>query len=176
MKIIVFLGNPGRQYLRSRHNIGFITGEYFCDHNGIVPSQKKFQAFTGTGNVEGTDVCVLFPQTFMNLSGESVVQAVKFYKASPSDVIVVHDEIEFPFGKTGVKKGGGHKGHNGIRSVAQLLGTPDFVRIRFGVGRPDNPKIPVADYVLGCFLPEEMDSVMKLLPETEKLIKEQLRS
>lgn len=176
MKIIVFLGNPGRQYLRTRHNTGFIIGEYFCDRNGIVPSQKKFKAFAGTGTVEGKDVCVLFPQTFMNLSGESAVQAVKFFRADPADVIAVHDEIELPFGKTGVKIGGGHKGHNGIRSLIQLLGTPDFVRVRFGVGRPDNPNVPVADYLLSSFLPEEMDGLMKLLPETERIIKEQIRA
>lgn len=176
MKILAFLGNPGNRYLRTRHNIGFIIGEYLCDRSGIVPKQRKFGSFCGTGSLDGTDVCALFPQTFMNNSGLAVEQAASFYKLAPSDVIAVHDEIEFPFGKFGVKFGGGHKGHNGIRSIVQHLGSPDFARFRFGVGRPDNPAVSVADYVLSSFSSEEMKAVMDAMPDILTMLKAELKA
>lgn len=175
MKLLAFLGNPGDKYKRSRHNIGFIIGEYFCDTRGIVPSQKKFNSFCGVGKVDGVEVCALFPLTYMNASGDAVAQAAMFYKIAPSDIIVVHDEIEFPFGKTDVKFSGGHKGHNGVRSIVQRLGTGDFARLRFGVGRPEHPAISVADYVLGNFLSEEMSRIMEMLPDVSSLLAEEIK-
>ena len=170
MKIVAFLGNPGKKYARNRHNIGFIIGEYFASRYSIPAGQKKFSALTGTGVIERADVCLIFPQTYMNNSGEAVSQALKFYREGPDNLIVVHDEIEFVFGKFAMKFGGGHKGNNGIRSIIQHLDTADFHRLRFGVGRPENPNISVADYVLGSFLPEEMEKINGLLPEVSELL------
>lgn len=175
MKIIAFLGNPGNQYKRNRHNVGFIVGEYFCDTHLINPGQKKFHSFTGTGSVNHSEICVLFPQTYMNNSGQAVVEAVNFYKQKAADVIIVHDEIELPFGKLAVKFGGGHKGQNGLRSITQHLGTADFARLRFGVGRPENPNISVAEYVLGNFFPEEMTRIIdELLPLSSSLLEQEI--
>ena len=175
MKIIAFLGNPGKQYGRNRHNAGFIVGEYFCNKHSINPTQKKFRSFTATSSVNGTDVCLLFPQTYMNNSGKAVIEAMKFYKEKPTNVIIVHDEIELPFGKIAIKFGGGHKGQNGLRSIIQHLGTPDFTRLRFGVGRPENPQIEVAEYVLGNFFPEELKRVIdEFLPAAATLLEQEI--
>ncbi|MDR3237473.1 MAG: aminoacyl-tRNA hydrolase [Spirochaetia bacterium] len=174
MKIIAFLGNPGRQYARNRHNAGFIAGEYFCDKHSIKPGQKKFSSFVGTGTVNDTELCLLFPQTFMNNSGEAVAKALNFYKEKAANIIAVHDEIELPFGKLALKFGGGHKGHNGLRSIIDHVDTADFARLRFGVGRPDNPEIDVADYVLGNFFSEEMSRIIELLPETAAILEKEI--
>jgi PTH1 family peptidyl-tRNA hydrolase len=174
MKIIAFLGNPGSKYAGNRHNIGFIIGEYFAHRHGIAVSQKKFSALLGTGSVNGADVCLVFPQTYMNSSGEAVSMVMNFYKEEASSLIVVHDEIEFVFARFAMKSGGGHKGHNGIRSIMQQIGNGDFKRLRFGVGRPDNPHVPVADYVLGNFQPDEMTRIEELLPEVSSLLESAL--
>ena len=174
MKILVFLGNPGSKYARNRHNAGFITGEYFSDKHSIKLDKKKFNSFSGRASVNGIEICVLFPLTFMNSSGESVIKALNFYKEKPENIIAVHDEIELPFGRLAVKFGGGHKGHNGLRSIIERAGTPDFARFRFGVGRPPHPDIEVADFVLGNFLPEEMSRIMEILPETASMLEQEI--
>ena len=117
MIILAFLGNPGRKYSRTRHNIGFMVGEHFSGLSGIKINKKAFSAESGTGKINGHDTLLLFPQTFMNLSGKSVSKAMDFYDAESSDLIVVHDELELPFGEIKTKFGGGHKGHNGLRSI-----------------------------------------------------------
>jgi PTH1 family peptidyl-tRNA hydrolase len=175
MKIIACLGNPGNKYTNTRHNIGFFVGEYLAYEYNISLSKKNFQAVVGTGKIEGSEVLLLLPQTYMNNSGQSVQAALSFYKTDVSDLIVVHDEIELTFGDCRIKKGGGHKGHNGLRSIINLTGSADFDRMRFGVGRPENPNIPVADYVLGDFTGSEVQRIKELLPEVSsdliKLIK-----
>jgi len=172
MKIIAFLGNPGRKYVKTRHNIGFIIGEYFAREFDIKVKQKNFSSVTGTGRVKGEDVCLLFPQTFMNNSGNAVQQALAYYREETSNLIAVHDEIEFKFERFEAKFGGGHKGHNGLRSIIQQTGSADFHRLRFGVGRPDNPEFSVADYVLGNFSSEEQARVEVLMPEIVDLLLE----
>jgi len=174
MKILVFLGNPGSKYARNRHNAGFIIGEYFSDKHSVKLDQKKFNSFSGRAAINGTEVCVLFPLTFINSSGEAVVKALNFYKEKPENIIAVHDEIELPFGRLSLKFSGGHKGHNGLRSIIERAGTADFARFRFGVGRPANPDVGVADFVLGNFLPEEMNRLMEILPETASMIEEEI--
>jgi PTH1 family peptidyl-tRNA hydrolase len=155
MKIIACLGNPGNKYAYNRHNAGFLSGEYLCREYGIDPSKKGFSSVYGTGRIGVHDIAVIFPQTFMNLSGKAVQGALSYYKTDENDLIVIHDEIEIPFADIRLKRGGGHKGHNGIRSIMQLLGTGEFVRIRVGVGRPPDERIPVADYLLSDFYNEE---------------------
>jgi len=170
MIIVAFLGNPGKKYARTRHNIGFITGEFFSGENGIKINKKNFSSEYGTGTICGHDVLLLFPQTFMNLSGQAVKKAMDFYRTEHSSLIAVHDEIELPFADIKIQTGGGHKGHNGLRSIIAETGSPDFHRIRFGVGRPDNPQMDVADYVLSNFSAEELEKIGLVLPEVSRLI------
>ncbi len=170
MIILAFLGNPGSKYSRTRHNIGFMTGDFFASSTGIRINKKGFGAETGTGRIEGKDVLLLFPQTFMNLSGQSVAKAMDFYNVKPAELIVVHDELELPFGDIRLKTGGGHKGHNGLRSIIAETGSADFHRVRFGIGRPSNPQMDVADHVLSVFSKDEMDELPKLLPSAADMI------
>ena len=164
MKLIACLGNPGRQYARTRHNIGFITGESIAERYNVKPEQKKFQAVMGKGSTGMDDFVLLFPQTYMNNSGLAVRGALDFYKLGVEDLIVIHDEIELPFGDVRTKKGGGHKGHNGLRSIIEHVSSADFYRLRFGVGRPDDERISVADYVLASFTNDEMNEIRNMMP------------
>ncbi len=151
-KLIVFLGNPGLQYRQTRHNVGWMVCDSLCERlsSQQISWQTKFHGlYTKQGNA-----ILLKPQTFMNESGISVQEAAKFYNIDPRDIMVVHDDIELPFGTVKSQLGGGMGGHNGLRSVKQHIGTDQFRRLRVGVGRPD-ARIQVADYVLGRFSPVE---------------------
>jgi peptidyl-tRNA hydrolase, PTH1 family len=159
MKIIACLGNPGNKYSYNRHNAGFIAGGYLCSEYRIDASKKSFSSVYGIGKLGIHDIAVIFPQTFMNLSGKAVQGALSYYKTDENDLIVIHDEIEIPFADIRMKRGGGHKGHNGIRSIMQVLGTGEFMRIRVGVGRPPDERIPVADFLLSDFLYEEREKL-----------------
>jgi len=171
MIIIAFLGNPGKKYSRTRHNIGFMSGQYLASEEGISINRKAFSSETGTGKIQSRDTLLMFPQTYMNNSGSAVQKGLKFYNTPPSGLIVVHDDLELPFGQIKTKYSGGHKGHNGIRSIMAETGSADFHRIRFGIGRPDNPDLSVSDHVLSNFTPEEMKALEELLPESANLIK-----
>jgi peptidyl-tRNA hydrolase, PTH1 family len=164
MKIIACLGNPGKKYRNNRHNIGFILGEMLARQYGITFGKKEFGAQTGAGRIADERCLLVFPQTFMNLSGQAVQAALAYHEESAGNLIVIHDEIELPFGTFRTKFGGGHKGHNGIRSIMQLVGTGDFHRLRVGVGRPENPEMQVADYVLSDFTHEEMGTIESIFP------------
>lgn len=161
MKLIAGLGNPGEKYARTRHNIGFMAVERFGERHGIRPKKKGFQAFYGTGAAGGVQLTLLLPQTFMNLSGISVKAACQSLGVTPAELVVVHDEIDLPFGQLRIKRGGGHGGHNGLRSIQEHLGG-DYVRLRLGVGRPPGPG-EVTGHVLGAFGPAEqkhLDAVL----------------
>lgn len=149
MLLFVGLGNPGNKYANNRHNIGFMALDQIADDNGFSPWRNKFQAEVSDGVLNGKKVILLKPQTFMNLSGQSVGEAMRFYKLAPSDITVFHDELDIAPGKCRVKMGGGHAGHNGLRSIHQHIG-PDYQRIRLGIGHPGH-KDRVAQYVLGDF-------------------------
>jgi PTH1 family peptidyl-tRNA hydrolase len=149
MLLFVGLGNPGSKYTINRHNIGFMALDKIAEHNGFSSWRNKFQAELSEGVLGGTKVILLKPQTFMNLSGQSVGEAMRFYKLTPSDITVFHDELDIAPGKCRVKMGGGHAGHNGLRSIHQHIG-PDYQRIRLGIGHPGH-KDRVAQYVLGDF-------------------------
>jgi len=170
MKIIVFLGNPGRKYSKNRHNAGFIIGKLFADNFNMSLKKKDFHADSGSGKIEGNDVFIIFPDTFMNKSGLAVREAMNYYNANPEDLIAVHDEIELPFGEIRTKAGGGHKGHNGLRSIIQYIGSSDFNRVRIGVGRPENQNIEVADYLLSDFTDGELTKIQDLAPQIINLI------
>lgn len=174
MKIIACLGNPGRKYKKTRHNIGFIVGEFLSKSFSISINKKDFKSKFGTGKIDGKDVCVILPQTYMNNSGFAVRNIMNYYKSDENDLLVIHDEIELPFGKINLKSGGGHKGHNGLRSIVQEIGTSEFKRLRFGVGRPENDHISVADYVLSNFQKDELIKIEEYYSEIIDLVKNNL--
>ena len=161
MRLLVGLGNPGPRYERTRHNIGFRVAEDAARKLGAPLSmESRWNALAG----KARDVAVLLPQGFMNLSGESVGAAARFWKVPAGDIVVVHDEIDLEFGRIQVKQGGGDAGHNGLRSIRQHLGTGETVRLRFGVGRPP-PQWEGADWVLGRFSSEEEQALGALIPQ-----------
>ena len=149
MQLFVGLGNPGEKYARNRHNIGFMAVERIADDHGFAPWRGKFQGSVSEGRLGSDKVILLRPETFMNLSGQSVGEAMRFYKLAPGDVTVFHDEIDLAPGKLKVKTGGGHAGHNGLRSIHQHVGEA-YRRVRMGVGHPGH-KDAVPGYVLRDF-------------------------
>lgn len=153
MKLIVGLGNPGREYERHRHNIGFMVVEALLSRARAQLNQEKFAARVGQGTLAGERVLFVEPQTFMNLSGRSVAEAARFYKVPVADVLVIHDELDLPLGRLQLKAGGGSGGHNGLKSIVSSLGDEGFIRLRFGIGKPEGPNARerVAGYVLSNF-------------------------
>ncbi len=149
------MGNPGREYARNRHNAGYlVVDELARRHDGSWRS--KFSGQLSEIRIDGERITLLKPEMFMNESGRSVGAAAQFFKLEPEDVLIVHDEGDFDFGRLELKEGGGLAGHNGLRSIAQHLKTQDFRRLRIGVGRPErgDPR-PLADYVLSDFQPDD---------------------
>lgn len=136
MKLIVGLGNPGIQYAETRHNIGFMVATHLAERAGVSLKRKGYQGFYGVGRVAGEEATILLPQTYMNRSGESVAPACQSLGIKPGDLIVIHDEIDLAFGCLRIKVGGGHGGHNGLRSLGAALGETGYRRLRMGVGRP----------------------------------------
>ena len=155
MQIFVGLGNPGAKYARNRHNIGFMALDRIAEEHGFSPWKAKFQGQVSDGRLGGDKVMLLKPDTFMNLSGQSVGEAMRFWKLEPGDVTVFHDELDLAPGKCRVKMGGGHAGHNGLRSIHQHIGEA-YRRVRLGIGHPGR-KEAVAGYVLHDFPKAEED-------------------
>ena len=149
--LVVFLGNPGLKYEQTRHNAGFMAADALAKDKGIKINRSRFKALTATVDLGGESVLLMKPQTFMNLSGEAVIQAVKFYKIAPDHVIVVSDEMSLPIGKLRIRTKGSAGGHNGLKNIIAHLGTDSFPRIRIGVGAPPHPDYDVADWVLSVF-------------------------
>ncbi|NJD37659.1 MAG: aminoacyl-tRNA hydrolase [Geobacter sp.] len=159
--IVAGLGNPGPKYQWTRHNAGFLFLERIARLEGLSITRKQFGGLTAEWERNGTRLILLKPQTFMNLSGRSIMPALQFYKAAPEQLIVVHDEIDLPLGVARLKQGGGHGGQNGLRSIMEQLGRGDFTRLRLGIGRPLHGD--VTNYVLGTFTPPEMDIFARVL-------------
>ncbi len=155
MKLIAGLGNPGLKYDLTRHNIGFLIVDRFAQKLNIEVSKDKFKAKFNKGTYNGHEFILLKPMTFMNLSGESVLSASKFFKINPKDILVIHDELDINFGKFRFKKAGGFAGHNGLKSIGVSLSSQEFNRVRIGINRPVG-KQPVSDYVLQKFSNEEV--------------------
>jgi len=149
MFLVVGLGNPGQTYTDNRHNIGFMAVDEIVRRHGFSPWRAKFQGEMSDGVVDGQKVIALKPMTYMNESGRSILSAASFYKVRPEDIIVFHDEIDLVPGKLRVKRGGGHAGHNGLRSIHAHLGA-NYARVRMGVGHPGE-KDQVKNYVLRDF-------------------------
>ena len=155
MKLFAGLGNPGARYALNRHNIGFMAVERIASDHGFGPWRVKFNAEMSEGRLGSEKVTLLKPQTYMNRSGQAVGEALRFYKLTPADLIVFHDELDLAPGKMRLKQGGGHAGHNGLRSIHDHCG-PDYARVRLGIGHPGH-KDRVAGYVLSDFAKADQD-------------------
>ena len=155
MYIIAGLGNPGREYEGTRHNVGFMALDQLADRLGIEIGEKAHRALIGKGRIEGKRVLLVKPQTYMNRSGESLRQVLDYYKEEPSSLIVVYDDISLDPGAIRIRGKGSAGGHNGVKSIIAHLGTQEFARIRIGVGAKP-PRMDLADYVLGHFSGDDM--------------------
>jgi PTH1 family peptidyl-tRNA hydrolase len=163
MWMVVGLGNAGAKYLLNRHNIGFMALDQFTASLGDLPSKETDNAVTCKFKLEGEDLILVKPQTFMNNSGEAVQPLMHFHKIEPANLIVVHDEIEIPFGAIRIQKNRGAGGHNGLKSINEKLGTQDYYRIRLGVGRPPDARMDVAAWVLQNFSNDERAQLSTVL-------------
>ena len=162
MHLIVGLGNPGSKYQGNRHNIGFMALEEIARRHGFGPWRKRFKGEVAEGTIAGQRILALKPQTYMNASGDAVQQAAAFLKIPPENVIAFHDELDLAPGKLRVKLGGGVAGHNGLRDMRRAFGSPEFWRVRMGIGHPGH-KDAVTGHVLGNFAKVEMDPLADLL-------------
>ena len=158
--LIVFLGNPGPRYEMTRHNAGFMAADAMAKEKNLSINKARFKALTATCEIGGESVLLMKPQTFMNLSGEAVSQAVRFYKIPPEHVIVVSDEISLPIGKLRIRTKGSAGGHNGLKDIIAKLGTDAFPRIRIGVGAPPHPDYDMADWVLSTFKNQDAEDML----------------
>jgi peptidyl-tRNA hydrolase, PTH1 family len=148
--LVVGLGNPGPRYVANRHNIGFLVADELADRMGGRFKAHKAGAEVLEGRLEGRRVALAKPRSYMNVSGGPVVGVARFFKVPPERLVVVHDELDLPYGSVRLKLGGGENGHNGLRSITKSLGTRDYLRVRFGIGRPPGRMDP-ADFVLRDF-------------------------
>jgi PTH1 family peptidyl-tRNA hydrolase len=174
MWLIAGLGNPGPKYAQNRHNIGFMVVDELARRTGAESFRAKFGGELTTCTVAGAKAALLKPMEYMNVSGRAVQRSAAFYQVAPAEIVVVHDEIDLELGRLQVKVGGGHAGHNGVRSIAQDLGTPDFVRVRCGVGRPGGSRA-AAGHVLGDFGKAEQTEVQILVQEAADAIEDIVR-
>jgi len=160
--IVAFLGNPGSKYAGTRHNAGFMAADAFAAEHGVSIDRLRFRALTATVEIAGEKVLLMKPQTYMNLSGEAVGQAARFYKVSPEHIIIVSDEVALPIGRMRIRKSGSAGGHNGLKNIIAHLGTEDFPRIRMGVGAPPHPDYDMVDWVLATFKNQDADAMEEL--------------
>ncbi len=154
---MAFLGNPGLKYEGTRHNAGFMTADALSKKKNIAINKARFQALTAQADLGGERVLLMKPQTYMNLSGQAVSQAARFYKIPPEHILVVSDEVSLPIGKLRIRTKGSAGGHNGLKNIIEQLGTEDFPRIRLGVGAPPHPDYDMADWVLSVFRNEDAE-------------------
>ena len=172
--LLVCLGNPGKDYANTRHNIGFMAADELEKRERTSFNKLRYRALTGEVTIAGQRVLVLKPQTYMNLSGESVKLAGGFYKIPPERVLVISDDVSLPLGKLRIRAGGSAGGHNGLKNIIQHLGTDQFPRIKVGVGAPQHPEHEMVDWVIGNFTPNEKkvvaESITKALDAVTYII------
>lgn len=162
MKLLIGLGNPGKKYQKTRHNIGFAVLDQLAEEHGFKIGRRKFKARFAEETLFGKNICLIKPQSFMNLSGEPVFQFLNYYGIDGRDLLVVHDDIDMALGKMRFLFRSGHGGHNGVRSIIDCVGTNAFHRLKLGIGRPPEGVSP-ADYVLRPFEPEEVSVVEEMI-------------
>ncbi len=160
MYLIAGLGNPGKEYTNTKHNIGFITIDYLAEKHDLKINKIKHKALSGEGFISGEKVMLLKPQTYMNLSGESIRDAIDYYKIDTNNLIVIYDDIDIPMGSVRIRKKGSAGTHNGMRSIIRLLGDDGFPRIRIGIGS-DRGNIPLTNYVISGFKNKEEVKLME---------------
>ena len=170
MKVIVGLGNPGKKYENTRHNIGFAAIDYIAEKEGININTGKHKALVGSGYIDGVKVLLVKPQTFMNLSGESLRQIMDFYKLEPEDFLVIFDDIDLDVGRIRIRRKGSAGGHNGIKSIISHLGSMEFPRIKIGVGAKP-PGYDLADYVLGHFSKADQEILQERFEDVYDAVK-----
>jgi PTH1 family peptidyl-tRNA hydrolase len=173
MRLMVGLGNPGPEYAKTRHNVGFQVADELARRWGLEFRRGKWKSLVAAGSAHGQSVVLLKPQTFMNDSGQAVGGAAQFYKAEPADVLVVYDDIDLPLGKLRLREQGSHGGHNGVRSIIQHLHSMAFPRLKVGVGRP--ARGDPADHVLTGFRKHELPIVEELIPRAADAVETALR-
>ncbi len=169
MKLVVGLGNPGKKYEGTRHNIGFDCIDRCAELMGIELNELKFKGVFGKGAINGQKLILLKPLTYMNLSGESVRALLDYYRIEIDDLLVIYDDLDLPTGKIRLRQKGSAGGHNGIKSLIQHVGTQEFKRIRVGINRPQ-PGEAIVDYVLGTYRPDERESVNESIEQTAKAV------
>lgn len=174
MYLIVGLGNPEEEYSKTRHNMGFNTINKISQQYNIEVKQNKFQALYGSGMIEKEKVILLKPQTYMNLSGNSVKEVVDFYKIEKEKILVIYDDMDIEPGKIKIRKKGSAGGHNGMKSIIQMIGTEEFPRIRVGIGQPII-KLAMIDYVIGYVPEKELTILEEGIEKAEKAIEEILK-
>ena len=170
MKAVIGLGNPGRTYEATRHNVGFQVIRQLAQELNIPLSEKGFKSRFGRGTFTHLPVLLVEPLTYMNLSGQAVKELVAAFHLTPSDLIIVHDDIDLELGRIRIKRRGGDGGHKGIRSIREHLGTDEFLRVKVGVGRPRSSR-EVADYVLSPFDPQEQEQLKEALSKAVGAVK-----
>jgi len=176
MKLIVGLGNPGFLYARNRHNVGFMCVSHLARAHRIAFDRKQGQARTGIGNIAGHLVVLARPQTYMNASGESVNALMNKLNVDPADLVVIHDDLDLPVGKIRLRLGGSSGGHKGVESIIARTGTPEFYRVRVGIGRPEtgaeatDKESTVIDFVLRDFTREEKNIIDTVIPKVTEAI------
>ena len=157
--LIVGLGNPGEKYENTRHNVGFMTIDELAERKRVPVQKLKYRALTNTVELGGAKVLLMKPVTYMNLSGEAVGEAARFYKIPPERVLVISDDVSLPLGKLRIRKSGSAGGHNGLKSIIQHLGTEEFPRLKIGVGGKPHPDYDMADWVLSKFAGEDKKAI-----------------
>jgi PTH1 family peptidyl-tRNA hydrolase len=170
--LVCFLGNPGSEYARTRHNAGWLACEALEAERNIHTSRLRFHAFTGTGALGGAQVLFMRPQTYMNLSGDAVQPAAAFYKIPAEKIVVVHDDMALPAGRLRIKRGGSDGGHNGVKSITQRLGTDAYPRVKIGVGQPPNPEWDRIDWVVGKLTEGEYKVIAEAAGRAVKAVEE----
>lgn len=176
MYIIAGLGNPGRKYVGTRHNMGFEALDAVAAKYDIDIKKVKFNAIYGEGTIEGEKVVLVKPQTFMNLSGESIREFKSWYKAEDSQIIIIYDDVSLPVGKMRIRPKGSAGGHNGMKSIIYQLNSDVFPRIKIGVGRPETPDYDLADYVLGKFTKSEVEALIPIAVKTAEAVGEIIKN
>lgn len=159
--IVCCLGNPGREYDNTRHNVGFLTADALSERTGIAVKRIRFKALTGTGEIAGHKVLIMKPNTYMNLSGTALQEAAAFYKVPAERCLVVSDDVSLDVGRLRLRRDGSAGGHNGLKSIINMLGTQAFPRVKIGVGKKPHPDYDLADWVLGKFSPDDQKTVAK---------------
>ncbi len=168
--MVVCLGNPGSQYEKTRHNAGFVAADYFAKKRGFHFERRRFESLTGMCVISNKKVLFLKPLTFMNRSGIAAAAALRYYKLKPDRLIVVHDDVSLSPGRLRIRPKGSDGGHNGLKSIAQMTGSSDFLRVKIGVGDRPHPDYDLADWVLGTIRSEERKPIEQAIARAEEAL------